>query len=119
MNKKQLLDSIFQNQFKGIKSEPIILNNECEVLIEIRPISNKKIFQTQDEYEESLDLRPEVAAKEIFNFLFDESCIKFWIEITKLIKNHCIQQDEENKKIGIHCPPEGHFVKYFNEAVKE
>ena len=100
-------------------NKPIQISNSHEVIIAVQPRTETKTYKTYEDYCDHLDKVPSIAAKEIFEQLHDEGCIAFWLELTKLIKAHCIKSDEDNAKYGIEIPPEGHFRKFFNDTVKE
>jgi hypothetical protein len=120
-SEEQLLDAIFKSSTKEKTSERIQISNSSDVVITILPHDHKKDRpMTEEEYDEHFYQMHTKAAKGIFDALFDESCIKFWTELTKLIKKHCADSDTDNERcLNMKYPPEGHFRKMFNEAAKD
>ena len=122
--KDELLHDIFASRFRTKMGEPIEFSSDVDLVI-IQRRAAEKMFLTEDEYDENHYQRPRKAAQELFNQLVDQSCISFWLELTKVIKKHCIESDEENhacfKNMGkdVGDKPEKHFEAMFDKIVKE
>ena len=99
-------------------SKTIEFTNATEIVVTLQKNSQKKPFPSEEEWSEHNQEISRTAAKELFNCLALESCIAFWLHMTEEIRKHCIQADEENAKLGIHVPPEGHFRRMFDEVAK-
>ena len=46
---------------------------------------------------------PANAAKNLFKQLKNETCIAIWLELEKLIKEYCVESDEDLKRCKIFC----------------
>jgi hypothetical protein len=114
MSEKELLDAIFKNTEKERIGEPIELTNQIELVITQRPISAEHQFKTEDEYEDYFYQLHQKAAQELFNQLLPHSCIAFWLELTKLVRKHCIERDDELRE----RKPGKHFEVMFDQAAK-
>ena len=120
-SEEQLLDAIFKSHTKERTSERIHISNASYAVITILPHDHRKDRpMTEEEYDEyHFQMFPK-AAQEVFSAFYDESCIRFWLELTKLIKKHCTDQDLSNEVcLGMKYPPEGWFRAMFNEAAKD
>jgi len=123
-SEKELLNDIFKSNIKEIVSNPIRLSSDAEIVITLRPAARESDDEqweslSEEEYYKEIDKRPAKSARAIFDTLLNESSIAFWLEMAKLIKEHCTEADGDNSAAGIPVPPEGHFRKMFNDVVRE
>lgn len=115
------LDDIFSNTDKVKVGEPFELSNTTEIVITQQPIPYTRYsFATEDEYCEYHYQRPGKAAEALFNQIGDESCIAFWLELVKKIRQHCIEEDirlnEFRIKMGELETGKKHFEATFDKV---
>lgn len=120
-SEEQLLDAIFKSSTKERTSERIQISNSTDIVITVLPHDHRKDnIKTEEEYDEFMSHLFEKGAKGIFDAFFGESCIALWLELTKLIKKHCSDEDKSNEEfLKEKYPPEGWFRRMFNEAAKD
>ena len=120
-SEEQLLDAIFKSNTKPRTTDRIQISNETDIIIQVLPHDHKKDpMRTEDEYDDFRFHLFEKAAQGIFSAIYWESCIALWLELTKLIKKHCSDEDESNEECtGKPYPPEGWFRAMFNKTAKD